>query len=380
MTIRAVVLSSLIAACSFDGGGVPGASGDDDDDDDAAVDPVIDAGDVSEDARPPSGRFRKAITIAGGTVDETLVDFPMYVELTDPDLVGQGAIHFVAGDGSTALDHELQAWDEDAGHLEAWVRVPAIAAGAATTIYLRYGAFTSPPAEDPAGVFGNGFLAVWHLEDDPDGTAGDIADARGDVDATSASMNGSNRVTGMVGRGLAFGDDLEQLTFTNPLVGASPHTISAWVDADAVAHNAALIVLGNGACTQARWLHARFTGGPIAAGFYCDDWATTAVDVQDDGWVLVHWTYAANATSRLYRDGALAAGPFTHAGTQTTAGTAGFIGNAPAAFGNPMNFEGAVDEIRIADVARSAAWIEAEHVNQRTPATFYAVGGEQALP
>ena len=37
-----------------------------------------------------------------------------------------------------------------------------------------------------------------------------------------------------------------------------------------------------------------------------------------------------------------------------------------------------VDEVRIASVARSADWIRAEYNNQWSPASFYAVGAEQA--
>lgn len=384
---HALVLAAL-AGCKFDPAGLapgeppvdaPGGPGDD-----AAM--PADGGDVDPDASTPAVRFRKALTIAAGTVDAALADFPLYVELTDGDLAARASaagddLHFVAADGSTVLDHEVQAWDEATGHLEAWVRLPSLPADASTTIYLRYGAFASPPAEDPAGVWQNGFVAVWHLDDTPQGGAGDITDAAGAADATSVAMNASNRVAAVLGDGLTFDGNTEQLTFTSPLTGATPHTFSAWVEQDTVAHNSALVVIGTGACAQARWLHARFTGGPVAAGFYCDDWATTNVDVQADGWTLVHWTYSGTgAQSRLYRDGELAAGPFTHLGTQSTVGTAGYIGNAPAAFGNPMGLLGTLDEVRIADVARSAAWIAAEHANQREPAAFYAVGAEQGLP
>jgi hypothetical protein len=384
-SVTSVAIAACLAGCSFDRAGISGGGGDDTPAIDAAEPPDLDAADPGIDGAPPTGRFRKGLTIPGGTVDANLSDFPLYVELTDPDLTahasdGGGELHFVGANGSTELDHEIQAWDRDAGHLEAWVRVPSLSAGNSTTIYVRYGAFASSPPEDPAGVWSRDFVAVWHLEDDPQGTAGDIADSLGPTDATSVSMSSSNRTVGAVGRGLAFGDDLEQLTFANPLDGSSAHTISAWVDQDTVAHNSALVVLGNGVCGQARWLHTRFTGGAVATGFYCDDWTDTAVDVQADGWTLVHWTYAANGTSRLYVDGALAAGPFDHAGTQSTVGTAGFIGNAPAPFGVPMNFEGGIDEVRLADVVRTPEWIAAEHANQSNPATFYVVGAEEPLP
>jgi biopolymer transport protein ExbB len=369
MTTRHALSAGLVAVslggCSFDLTGLP-----------AGGDPIDGAGPVDG---ASTGRFQKPITVPAGAVDAPLADFPLYVELTDDDLAGGANLHFVAADGTSALDHELQAWDPSTGHLEAWVRVPAIAANASTTIYLRYGAFDAPPADDPAGVWQNGFVAVWHLEDEPQGTSGDIRDATGVTHATSDSMGPANQVDGVLGGGLAITDDLEQLTFQNPLLGASQHTISAWVNQRAVTHHSALVVLGNGACNQARWFHTRFTAGTAAAGFYCDDWADTGVDLQGDGWTLLHWTYA-DPTSVVYRDGVAAADPWDHAGNQSTVGATGFIGNAPPPFGGDMHLDGSVDEVRISDVARAPAWIAAEAANQAAPADFYTVGPTEQVP
>jgi hypothetical protein len=60
-----------------------------------------------------------------------------------------------------------------------------------------------------------------------------------------------------------------------------------------------------------------------------------------------------------------------------TAGTGGFIGNAPAGFGQNMAINAILDEVRIATVARSAGWIATERNNQNAPTTFYAVGPEE---
>jgi len=381
--VCALAAATLAVGCSFDQAGVELSPGDDAID--GAVGPGIDGPvDPGIDGPAPTGRFRKSLTVPASRVSGTLTDFPVFVSLTDTDLRdhasdGGADLHFVAGDGQTALDHELQAWDRTTGRLDAWVRLPALGTSGAI-FYLRYGAFDDPPGEDPAGVWSNGFVAVWHLEQAPDGANGGVTDSLGDFDATSIGMSAANQVTGAVGRGLLFEGGSDELTFDAPLGGASPHTISAWVDQETTAQNNALVVIGDGACTEARWLHTRFTGGEIATGFYCDDWATTGVDIQDGGWTLVHWTYTAGAESRLYRDGAAAAGPFTHAGTQSTQGAVGHIGNAPGTFGANMGLRGRVDEVRISDVVRPAAWIAAEHANQSAPEGFVVAGVEEPLP
>jgi hypothetical protein len=370
-----LVASALAASCQFDPGGLaPG------------LEPPDGAPDVTDPDAPPAGPgVQRTITIDAGQVPSTLVDFPLYVAISDPQL-GQKAghdgadIHFVAADGTTRLDHELQRWDPGAGHLEAWVRVPLLASNTDTVLALRYGDPAAAAPANPTGVWRNGFAAVWHLEDPIGPGASQIRDSTGERHGTASSnLGAASRVDGALGGGLRF-DGNQEITFANPLLGSSSHTLSAWVQQAPTSSHDALFVLGNGACTQARWFHSRFSAGSVAAGFYCDDWADTGANIQGAGWTLLHWSYdAQTGQSRLYRDGVLAAGPHDHLGAQATAGEAGHIGNAPGAFGQQMGFNGVLDELRIGTTARTPAWIATEHANQRDPASFYAIGAETPI-
>lgn len=357
---------------------------------DAAAPGVIDAAAPAPDGSPllpdaappePTGYY-KILTIDGALVAGSLADFPIYVELDgDADLTAHASssgadVFFTDATGANVLDYELQHWDRSAGRLQAWVRMPSLDAGDDAELQLHYGDTSTTAAPDPAGVWQNGFVAVWHLEQAPDGPAS-VEDSLGARDATgSTGMNAGNLTSAVLGNGLEFDGITDELTFTNPLAGATAHTISAWVEQDPSTNNDALVVLGNGVCGQARWLHSRFTGGPVAVGFYCDDFTATSTDIQGEGPTLLHWTFD-GADSRLYRDGDLAAGPFTHADAPSTTGGVGRIGNAPAAFGTAMGLHGVVDEVRIATVERSAAWVATEHANQSAPAAFISVGPEQ---
>ena len=111
---------------------------------------------------------------------------------------------------------------------------------------------------------------------------------------------------------------------------------------------------------------------------YTNDYTNPNEDVQGDGWTLLHWVYeGANRMTRIYRDGALVAGPFQHNAGVNTMGTSGVLGNAPGAFGMNMGLNAMLDEVRIIGVARSADWILAESIDQKTPTAFYSVGAEQ---
>jgi hypothetical protein len=398
MVLRLAIGASVLlaGACSFDESGIGfGSDGGQPAPDSAVADaPIgnpdapIGGPDAAPDANLPpdaTASFRKSIVIGGGTVGEDLTDFPLYVALTDDDDLRDRArtdgsdLAFLAADGTTRLDAEIESWEPGTGSLTAWVRVPTIAAAADTTIYLRYGAPAIQPG-DPADVWQNGFLAVFHLGDDPTGT---IVDSTGTRDGNAGGgMNADDLVRAKLGDGLEFDGNNDVVDFVNPYQGGGEHTISAWVSQQPTADNDALIVLGSGGTTdRSRFLHSRFFSGGIAVGLYTDDLETDD-DIQGAGFVLVHWTYDGTGQSRVYIDGALVEGPHMHNGAADTSGTEGRIGNAPGGvngFGTNMGFNGIVDEIHLVSTARSADWITAEFANQSSPATFYEVGTEESL-
>jgi len=152
-----VLPAALLAGCSF-------TSGAHSDDARTATDDSVDIGDAPLDT-PTSPLRAKTITVTS-TITGSHVDFPMWVVLDDADLAGRaqadGADIYFTTPSGTPLDYERQAWTKSSGHLEAWVRVPAMQTGA--EIQVRYGELASAHAANAPGVFAT-YTAVWHLED-----------------------------------------------------------------------------------------------------------------------------------------------------------------------------------------------------------------------
>jgi hypothetical protein len=248
-----------------------------------------------------------------------------------------------------------------------------------TVFYVYYGEPGEVAPVNPPDVWNNGFVAVWHLAQSPGpGGTGDIVDSTTGNDGTARNMQGNDLVTGQIGNGLDFDGSNDEITFSNPITGAGPHTISAWVNQRTTTSHDALVVLGNDEASQARWFYSAYIGGTVAFGFYAND-RNTDTDVRTDGWSLLHWAYDGTA-NRLYVNGVLEDGPMPPPnGGINTQGSDGRIGNTPPGtpgFGSDMNFNGQADEIRIATVARPVEWIETEFNNQSSPSTFYTVGAE----
>ena len=348
--------------------------------------PAVDAPPVPADASVArTTPFRKRIAIAGSVTSETLTDFPVCVQLVaDQGLRDHGApdgadLFFVGPDGSTPLDFEIESWEKSTGTLVAWVRVPAIDDATGASLYLRYGDPRSAEPANAPGVWRNGFLAVFHLNNDPKTPIVDSTRARDGK--AHASMSIADLVAAKIGSGVRFdgGDDV--IEFDNPFAAKrSEHTISGWVSQRETGNNDAFIVLGTGGALRAsRFIHTRYFNGAILTGFYADDFQTSN-DIQGDGFVLVHWTYNQSLGSKVFLNGALAAGPHPATGEALTQGREGRIGNAPGGpggYGVDMGLNGIVDEVRIASTVRSEAWIAAEFVNQNRPLDFYTIGAEE---
>lgn len=329
----------------------------------------------------PKGR-RITATIAAGRVNEDLRDFPVYVELSHDELktkldVSQMSFRQRGPTSVTNLAYEVQSFDKGAGRLAAWVRLPLVSSAAATTFELQYGDPSVAVAATPNAVWSNHYVAVFHLEskDAP------IVDSRRAEVGTPTGLPGGALVSGQMGRGIDFDDvNAAVISFPNPISGAGASTISAWVDEKSNSGDKdTIVVLGSGTAGAARAMYAEFDNNQIGVDFFGGDWHNTGESVENSGWKLVHWTY--DTASRLYIDGMLEAGPHTHTQAPDTTGTGAWIGNVKSGgFDQNSALDGALDEVRISDVARSAGWVSAEFANQKAPTSFVDVSPPQALP
>ena len=140
---RALGLAAVLTAC------VPAGAGA------ATVDPSAFSNKIS-------------ITFPGYTGSSTLTDFPVLVRLSAArnkfayaKCAANGAdLRFADADGNL-LSHEIDTWDPT-GESLVWVKVPSFDETAVVTVY--YGC-ANPPAVDPADVWSNGYVGVWHLGD-----------------------------------------------------------------------------------------------------------------------------------------------------------------------------------------------------------------------
>lgn len=308
--------------------------------------------------------FRKPITIdttpAGAALTASVDKFTVLVRLdavrftyfadTKPD----GAdIRFIGADDKTPLPFHIESYDPVAGMAFIWVQVPRLTTGTSETIYMYYGNPDAVAGGDAAASFDVSHVLVYHFED---GKVVDRTSYGNNPAANSAVANPG----AVIGSGIRFNGAESISVNASPslrLIPTQGLTASAWVNIDQEQPDAVLLQAsdpGGAALTLAidgLTPYVRFTDGranaetPRTTRLTPGTWhlLTAVVDRE----IIV-----------LYLDGLrIAETPATlvEIGATFTVGADGA--------GQRLYF-GRMDDLVIANTARSADWVTAAFANQ----------------
>ncbi|MBA7688021.1 hypothetical protein ES703_96495 [subsurface metagenome] len=300
-------------------------------------------------------------------------------------------IVFRASDEITQLDHEIEEYDGTSGTVVAWVRIPTLDYNDDTVIYMYYGnTCISASQENVTGVWDSNYAAVWHLKENPSGSAPQMKNSTGDYNhATSQGSMTTNYADGKINGSLDFNGTNDYLTVPDhsSLDITTNITISAWVyyhGKNLFQQDFAKILCKPWPTLQSPW---------SMYGFGLDDGVDGSqlgqLQISEGGTIYMvkstsvvpknTWTYLVGVYDgsylRLY---------FNSVDENQTSASGVTINtnDEPVQIGNwtlsSENFwDGVIDEVRISNIARSADWIQTEHNNQSTPSNFYVDGGEE---
>jgi len=358
--------------------------------------------------------YRREITIDHTKVEDvadpstTYADFPVLVYATGlSNIKAAGAdIRFTSSDGTTELPREIE--DYSGGTLYAWVKVTLTKDSSDAdddVIYMYYGnAAATEPAPDSAygsqNVWDDNYNGVWHLSEDPSGTAPQMKDSTSNNNdgSSQGSMTAGNQVTGQIDGSLDFdGSNHYIQTTSSELKTAAAITISVWFKADVTTGAHHIVWEGKG--TENGW-GAGATGHHemhINVGAYDQDnilgcFYGTNEDAAAPNVIRIDTAFSDTANfhyavfvvtnpdsspaGELFLDG-------VSKGTDTGDQTGRADWDTNLRIGRPgadqRYFDGMVDEVRISNTARSADWIETCYNNQNSPSAFCSVGSEQQI-
>ncbi|MCZ2152031.1 MAG: LamG domain-containing protein, partial [Bryobacterales bacterium] len=243
-----------------------------------------------------------------------------------------------------------------------------------------YGNASAADQQNKTAVWSNGYKGVWHLGENAANTT--VADSSGTGNTGTNQANTSSKTAaGKVGNGLTFNGSSDWVSIASSAglgSGLGSFTISAWVKKSSNSTVDAIVWHGDdsdGSGASYRFL--TLTTGQIQ--YLVGNWNTgknfKGSTIADTNWHYVTMTYDGTTLRGYYEgiaDGSASSGTYTAADKVTR------IGSAQASGASNYYADAVMDEVRIANVARSGDWIATEFNNQNSPGTFYTVGGQES--
>jgi hypothetical protein len=348
---------------------------------------------------------REKITVKASKVNGDLTEFPIYLNLADmPDsffstVNGTGAdIRMTSSDEISETSFELVEIDTANGTGELWFKAPALSASTDTDFYIYYGN-TSAVAyadTDPYGthdVWSNGFVAVYHLNEDPTGGVGSIKDStafNNDANPTGAFLS-SNLQNSQIGKGIYFEGNGNYIRIPNSAslenVQENDYSLSSWfypslkpTPPSSGAKGAYGIIIKNGYHEGLRY--------NISESFSLDHWLTGNIGVGNTSSAnyAIKNFYKLNGivqrsignTSIFTNGGNKQDRSFTPGTITREYGTESWrIGIARPAGSFEWFAHGIIDEVTLSSKPRNNSWISAEYQNQNSAGNFYLISNGQ---
>ena len=343
--------------------------------------------------------YRKKIKVDHTNIDQDLTNFPLLIQISnDNDLVTLAqddfddilftneSVSWASGSITERLHHEIEDHNSTTGNLTVWVNVTFIDSLQDTILYMYYGNPTCENMQNPTGVWLTGYVIVHHLDE----TSGTHFDSTvNDNDGTCFGGVDQN-ATGVVDGADSFdgSDDYVRIPDDSSIqFGDGSFTAEVWIYPGSVPEAGGARVINNRgtgaggsykgwqlkiADSTGKW---KFKDAAIddGGGSYYDYEGTPTYDYND--WYHVVMVYEADNELRFYvngnLDGSLTVGSYGSITNSLPTAIAAAIANNGVEGTYSQHFDGIIDETRLSNVVRNAAWIKASYLNQVDPSSFY---------
>jgi hypothetical protein len=312
--------------------------------------------------------YMQTLTIDSDKVDATLTNFPVMVRLVNGvnfDFThcetGGTDIWFLSSDLSDTLDFE-PFWTNAGGDtMITWVKVPSISSTTDTDFYMIFGNSDASDLSNGTAVWDANYKMVQHMTDSTTALTSD-ATSNGNF-GTKKGANEPIESAGKIGMAQTFDGNDYINSSTTMNMGTSDITISAFVK---TTNSSVLDIAGKlriGITTQ---YGLRLSGGKVACYIANDSTGVqsiSTISVNDNNWHYGAITFDRDGSAQIYVDGipnGIANDISFMDGYDISDSDVSVIGARYA--GTYSNyFNGIIDEVRISNTARSAAWMKCEY-------------------
>ncbi len=331
-----------------------------------------------------SYEYRVLLEIVPSKVGTTsaITNFPVYVNLADlpsgfwSNVQSDGDdIRVTQSDGETETPFEVVNINTASSTGELHFLAPSLATTSTSTFYLYFGnptatGYASTSLYGSRNVWTNGYVSVFHLDEDPSGSSPQFRDSTRAVTGSAQNLEASDRVNGKVGRAIQFDGTNEYITTTVDQT-VTTSTWSTWLYATGTQGDWAGIMFSRGNATGITLYGNSDTQLSYTWNndFNTYIWNSNLHFPLGD-WVLVTMVATqANATLYVHSSSSITSANHIYTKPSSRIDALNFARDAE---GGGRHFNGLLDYGRLSNVARDAGWLLTEFNNQNDPDTFYA--------
>lgn len=335
----------------------------------------------------------RPVVIPHGHVSADLTGFPMVIAGTYPYLAtvaNGGSVRSASGYDivlasdsrcSSLLKFERVNWSATDGTVEFHVNIPTLSHTSDTTIYLCYGnSSVSSDQQNAAGTWDTNYTSVVHFQS---GLALPYTDSIGNVSLAATGSSSPSAFSGKIDGGAWLNNSAGGVSLSgasSDLTNPSAKTFEAWIKPTSFQSSAwptGIIVYGKPSnVIYSMQLVSDGNGTDRVPAFTIDNGTSfQAVDARPISPSAWHHLVGVTTpgTVYIYVDGVQYSAP---ASTPKSGDSSFKLVIGQDAYDDNLQsyFNGLIDEVRVSNVARSAAWVATEYANQSDPNAFYTLG------
>lgn len=336
----------------------------------------------------PGFGYRKKITFTGSLNrgNEMLLNFPLLLELNDPDLryISNGGkmahkrgydLRITKADGVSELPSSIESYDPATGKCLVWVLVDSLKANQTPSFQLYYSKATLQT--EPANlVWHDKFNGVWHFNND--------LHASGNRKLRATSV-GTLSAEGKIAGARKFSNengDFAEYPFSEELNLRDAFTLSAWVYPEEKGRMQ--VIASNHGDVPGGYALYIDQNGMLNASFVNSAGKRITLDNIGGAEVLEtnRWHHVAVAFSiasgklQTFVNGIADRLLITREAPALTSSPL-LIGREK--FNEKSGFTGRIDELKISATARTQAWLATEYYTQENSLSLFRLGAEEPL-
>jgi len=320
-----------------------------------------------------------SLTINSSEVDDTLTDFPVYLDLSQigssdnfwSTVSSDGSdIRVTDSTGSTQYPVEVVSIDTTGKTGEVHFKIDSLSDTVDTDIRVYYNGTSAARDNDALygqyEVWSNDYLGVYHLENGDDSTA----------NGNDLSVAGITQTTGQIGDGYTFTGGSDKMERVISMTSLTEVTIQNWIKSTNTGNQISVCYHHSG--PDGMEINSLAPNGRLQ--FASDDGVRAnvypSINLPSTGWRMMHLIQT-TTTLKGYVDGG-PEGSVSNAYNFGGASSSKFvIGQRPT---DVATWSGEIDETRLSSVERTATWISTEYNNQGSPSTFWSYTPSVSTP